>query len=211
MAFCSFFGGEIYQSHFEPGIYICSKCGYELFSSQSKFLHSSPWPAFTHPIHSDSISKYLERPGAFKPVSHAASVGMAWVMNSSMVAPKRANLVSEYLAVLSHLFIKINLGRTWKNKQADSTLGKLHSEPLGLDGKLPSQRDLKLNETNLLDFSSSSIQIQVTSTWSGHEMLGRVLQVWKAPPQNSPKSSICQNILPQFRGELDLLRLFCLS
>ncbi|KAK9393386.1 methionine-R-sulfoxide reductase B1 [Crotalus adamanteus] len=66
MAFCRFFGGEIYQSHFEPGIYICSKCGYELFSSQSKFLHSSPWPAFTHPIHSDSISKYLERPGAFK-------------------------------------------------------------------------------------------------------------------------------------------------
>uniref|UniRef100_A0A1W7RFV9 Methionine-R-sulfoxide reductase B1 n=1 Tax=Agkistrodon contortrix contortrix TaxID=8713 RepID=A0A1W7RFV9_AGKCO len=66
MAFCRFSGGEIYESHFEPGIYICSKCGYELFSSQSKFLHSSPWPAFTHPIHSDSISKYLERPGAFK-------------------------------------------------------------------------------------------------------------------------------------------------
>uniref|UniRef100_A0A8C5WVL7 Methionine sulfoxide reductase B1 n=1 Tax=Laticauda laticaudata TaxID=8630 RepID=A0A8C5WVL7_LATLA len=62
---------HIYSSSFPSpslltGIYICSKCGYELFSSQSKFLHSSPWPAFTHPIHSDSISKYLERPGAFK-------------------------------------------------------------------------------------------------------------------------------------------------
>uniref|UniRef100_A0A670XTU5 Methionine sulfoxide reductase B1 n=1 Tax=Pseudonaja textilis TaxID=8673 RepID=A0A670XTU5_PSETE len=66
--FTTFYVAVIYvnllREHY--GIYICSKCGYELFSSQSKFLHSSPWPAFTHPIHSDSISKYLERPGAFK-------------------------------------------------------------------------------------------------------------------------------------------------
>ncbi|KAG8145340.1 hypothetical protein E2320_011892 [Naja naja] len=118
MAFCRFFGGEVYQGHFEAGIYICSKCGYELFSSQSKFLHSSPWPAFTHPIHSDSISKYLERPGAFK----------------------------------------LNLGRTRTNKQADNILANSTREPLVLDGKLPLQRDLELNETNSLDFSSSTIQ-----------------------------------------------------
>uniref|UniRef100_A0A8D0DU36 Methionine sulfoxide reductase B1 n=1 Tax=Salvator merianae TaxID=96440 RepID=A0A8D0DU36_SALMN len=66
MSFCAFSGGEIYQNHFEAGIYVCSKCGYELFSSKSKYAHSSPWPAFTETIHADSISKYLERPAAFK-------------------------------------------------------------------------------------------------------------------------------------------------
>ncbi|KAJ7306110.1 hypothetical protein JRQ81_010476 [Phrynocephalus forsythii] len=66
MSFCVFSGGEVYQNHFEPGIYTCSRCGYELFSSKSKYAHSSPWPAFTETIHEDSVSKYLERPGAFK-------------------------------------------------------------------------------------------------------------------------------------------------
>ncbi|KPP58275.1 hypothetical protein Z043_123914, partial [Scleropages formosus] len=48
------------------GVYVCSKCGNELFSSRSKFKHSSPWPAFSETIHENSVSKYLERPGAFK-------------------------------------------------------------------------------------------------------------------------------------------------
>ncbi|CAM5086667.1 unnamed protein product [Natator depressus] len=66
MAFCAFFGGEPLRSHFEPGIYICSKCGYELFSSRAKYQHSSPWPAFTETVHADSVAKYEERPGALK-------------------------------------------------------------------------------------------------------------------------------------------------
>ncbi|OWK11053.1 MSRB1 [Cervus elaphus hippelaphus] len=68
MSFCSFFGGEIFQNHFEPGIYVCAKCGYELFSSRSKYAHSSPWPAFTETIHADSVAKRPEhnRPGAIK-------------------------------------------------------------------------------------------------------------------------------------------------
>ncbi|XP_014649060.1 PREDICTED: methionine-R-sulfoxide reductase B1 isoform X1 [Ceratotherium simum simum] len=68
MSFCSFFGGEVFQNHFEPGIYVCAKCGYELFSSRSKYAHSSPWPAFTETIHADSVAKRPEhnRPGAFK-------------------------------------------------------------------------------------------------------------------------------------------------
>uniref|UniRef100_A0A8C3I8E1 Methionine sulfoxide reductase B1 n=1 Tax=Chrysemys picta bellii TaxID=8478 RepID=A0A8C3I8E1_CHRPI len=49
-----------------PGIYVCSKCGYELFSSKAKYQHSSPWPAFTETIHADSVAKYEERPGALK-------------------------------------------------------------------------------------------------------------------------------------------------
>ncbi|XP_037845950.1 methionine-R-sulfoxide reductase B1 isoform X2 [Chlorocebus sabaeus] len=57
MSFCSFFGGEVFQNHFEPGIYVCAKCGYELFSSRSKYAHSSPWPAFTETIHADSVAK----------------------------------------------------------------------------------------------------------------------------------------------------------
>ncbi|XP_033285053.1 methionine-R-sulfoxide reductase B1 isoform X1 [Orcinus orca] len=94
MSFCSFFGGEVFQNHFEPGllrrvkeiivksgspglwhrlrtakcIYVCAQCGYELFSSRSKYAHSSPWPAFTETIHADSVAKRPEhnQPGALK-------------------------------------------------------------------------------------------------------------------------------------------------
>ncbi|XP_060028611.1 methionine-R-sulfoxide reductase B1 isoform X3 [Erinaceus europaeus] len=68
MSFCSFFGGEVFQNHFEPGDYVCAKCGYELFSSRSKYAHSSPWPAFTETIHADSVAKRPEhnRPEALK-------------------------------------------------------------------------------------------------------------------------------------------------
>lgn len=51
---------------FAPGIYVCSKCNHQLFSSRSKFEHSSPWPAFTETVHENSVSKHEERPGAFK-------------------------------------------------------------------------------------------------------------------------------------------------
>ncbi|KAK2829364.1 hypothetical protein Q7C36_017354 [Tachysurus vachellii] len=64
--YCSFNGAEIFKDHFESGIYVCSKCGYELFSSNTKYKHSSPWPAFTNTIHKDSVSKKEERPGALK-------------------------------------------------------------------------------------------------------------------------------------------------
>eukprot|EP00062_Callorhinchus_milii_P020172 gi/632975535/ref/XP_007904283.1/ PREDICTED: methionine-R-sulfoxide reductase B1 [Callorhinchus milii] len=66
MAFCSFSGSEKYANHFSPGVYVCAKCGYELFSSHAKFEHSSPWPAFSEPIHLDSVSKRKERKDALK-------------------------------------------------------------------------------------------------------------------------------------------------
>uniref|UniRef100_F7F773 Methionine-R-sulfoxide reductase B1 n=1 Tax=Ornithorhynchus anatinus TaxID=9258 RepID=F7F773_ORNAN len=68
MAFCSFLGGEVFHSHFKTGTYVCARCGYELFSSRSKYEHSSPWPAFTETIHPDSVAKREEpgRPNAFK-------------------------------------------------------------------------------------------------------------------------------------------------
>ncbi|KAI9523421.1 hypothetical protein NQZ68_028445 [Dissostichus eleginoides] len=66
MSFCSFFGGEVYKDHFQTGVYVCSKCDHQLFTSRSKYEHSSPWPAFTETIHEDSVSKQQERPGAYK-------------------------------------------------------------------------------------------------------------------------------------------------
>ncbi|KAL6477015.1 hypothetical protein MHYP_G00155140 [Metynnis hypsauchen] len=68
MSYCSFSGAEFYKDHFDSGLYVCSKCGYELFSSKSKYEHSSPWPAFTETIHEDSVSKEeeKERRGAYR-------------------------------------------------------------------------------------------------------------------------------------------------
>ncbi|OPJ87452.1 methionine-R-sulfoxide reductase B1 [Patagioenas fasciata monilis] len=66
MSFCSFFGGEVFKDHFQPGIYVCAKCGHELFSSRAKYEHSSPWPAFTETLREDSVAKRKDRPGALK-------------------------------------------------------------------------------------------------------------------------------------------------
>ncbi|KAL4832060.1 hypothetical protein H8958_019143 [Nasalis larvatus] len=57
MLFCSFFRGEVFQNHFEPGVYICAKCGYELFPGRSNKI-----------IHSDSVAKRPEhnRPEVLK-------------------------------------------------------------------------------------------------------------------------------------------------
>ena len=48
------------------GIYVCSECGHELFSSRQKFEHNSPWPAFTETIREDSVSKFPESSTALK-------------------------------------------------------------------------------------------------------------------------------------------------
>lgn len=66
MSFCSFKNSEKYKDHFEPGVYVCSKCEYELFSSKSKYEHSSPWPAFSKVINSDSLRRVEESPSALK-------------------------------------------------------------------------------------------------------------------------------------------------
>lgn len=48
------------------GVYVCSKCNHPLFSSRSKFAHSSPWPAFTDTIREDSVTKMMETLTAYK-------------------------------------------------------------------------------------------------------------------------------------------------
>merc|ERR1712150_157254 len=66
MSFCAWTKGEIYKDHFETGHYVCSKCEHQLFGSESKYSHQTPWPAFKNPIHENSLSKRLEEKGAFK-------------------------------------------------------------------------------------------------------------------------------------------------
>ena len=92
MSYCGWFSGEKYKDHFDAGefilfarllvemrvtmvschapvsagIYVCVKCGNELFYSTKKFEHSSPWPAFTETVRPDSVSKYEESPSALK-------------------------------------------------------------------------------------------------------------------------------------------------
>lgn len=48
------------------GVYVCSKCGNELFHSTKKFEHSSPWPAFTETVKPDSVAKHKESASALK-------------------------------------------------------------------------------------------------------------------------------------------------
>jgi len=60
MSFCSWSRQEIYRNEFSSGIYCCSQCGYPLFSSTEKYKHHTPWPAFTNPIHKDSLTKKIE-------------------------------------------------------------------------------------------------------------------------------------------------------
>jgi len=66
MSFCTFSKGEVYKDHFESGKYVCNECGHDLFKSESKYEHHTPWPAFTNTILSDSVVKKEERKGALK-------------------------------------------------------------------------------------------------------------------------------------------------
>ena len=47
----------IFWNHFQDGTYICSGCGQELFSSETKYNSSCGWPSFTNPIKSDQIEE----------------------------------------------------------------------------------------------------------------------------------------------------------
>ena len=48
------------------GKYVCKECGHELFRSEAKYEHQTPWPAFTKTILPDSVAKFEERKGALK-------------------------------------------------------------------------------------------------------------------------------------------------
>merc|ERR1719244_1985396 len=50
---------------FERGEHCCM-CGHTLFSSSTKFAHSTPWPAFAQTLQPNSVAKVQEKPGALK-------------------------------------------------------------------------------------------------------------------------------------------------
>jgi len=61
MAFCTReSSGKSYRDHFAPGTYVCVECSHPLFSSQAKYAHDTPWPAFTKPMQPDSLRKEPE-------------------------------------------------------------------------------------------------------------------------------------------------------
>ena len=51
---------------FFSGKYVCVKCGFDLFSSNAKYEHSSPWPAFSETLRPDSLYKRPETAEIFK-------------------------------------------------------------------------------------------------------------------------------------------------
>ena len=50
----------------DSGKYVCKECGHELFRSEAKYEHQTPWPAFTKTVLPDSVAKVEERKGALK-------------------------------------------------------------------------------------------------------------------------------------------------
>ena len=48
--------GEQYLHHYEEGVYVCSRCSAELFSSQDKWHGPCVWPSFRKGIFNASLS-----------------------------------------------------------------------------------------------------------------------------------------------------------
>ena len=48
-----------YDHHFEKGMYYCTVCGADLFTSDTKYDSGCGWPAFYDPVSKDSL-KYHE-------------------------------------------------------------------------------------------------------------------------------------------------------
>lgn len=116
------------------GLYVCSECGHELFSSSSKFEHSSPWPSFSETVHKDSVSKHPEAWGPIKVYSQeqlwlhgsfnvrvflfklseitilrfvAESVGMDWATSSWTMDQDKDSHASESSAAHWRLSLKV--------------------------------------------------------------------------------------------------------
>ncbi len=48
------FSGKYYHSK-EPGLYVCSNCGLDLFDSEAKFDSGSGWPSFDRPLAEEHV------------------------------------------------------------------------------------------------------------------------------------------------------------
>ena len=56
------------------GIYVCRRCGHELFSSKMKYKHGTPWPAFVNTIQDNSVHKRKESKFALKVIFHLSKL-----------------------------------------------------------------------------------------------------------------------------------------
>lgn len=48
------FSGALYDNH-KTGMYLCSACGQELFSSKTKFDSGTGWPSFDNPVNRENV------------------------------------------------------------------------------------------------------------------------------------------------------------
>lgn len=76
MSFCGWFSGEKYRDHYDRGVYACVNCKNHLFSSVSKYEHSSPWPAFNKLIREDSVQRIQETKTAIKILCGKCNTGL---------------------------------------------------------------------------------------------------------------------------------------
>ena len=44
-----------------PGVYLCSACGLELFSSETKFNAGCGWPSFSDPLNKEHVAEIEDR------------------------------------------------------------------------------------------------------------------------------------------------------
>ncbi len=54
------FTGRYWNEH-QPGIYRCAACGYDLFSSQTKFESGTGWPSFWQPLVASHVQIVTDR------------------------------------------------------------------------------------------------------------------------------------------------------
>ncbi len=59
------FTGKYLHSE-EKGMYVCTTCGAELFSSDTKFDFSTGWPSFTDPVNTENIDRKSVLPTLWK-------------------------------------------------------------------------------------------------------------------------------------------------
>ena len=50
-----------YNNAKEKGVYKCSCCGQELFSSDAKFNSGTGWPSFWKPLSADAVEEHTDR------------------------------------------------------------------------------------------------------------------------------------------------------
>ena len=83
----------------QKGFYVCSACENPLFSSNSKYKHGTPWPAFHSPINQNSLSKRKEDSRAYK----VSLTNTVWRLSQWAL-----NQIVQYVCTLVCILIQID-------------------------------------------------------------------------------------------------------